>query len=110
MITTDLSSSSIANTATTETLTHIVHVKTLPYRRIAGFGYRLAMFANAHPDVRFSWDEAEYVDPDNRDDDDPEIDDVTIFEADPDWSTFLVSFEDKAGYDAYETWDTARGC
>lgn len=100
-MTTNTTAPSAVAEATTETLTHIVHIKTCPYRRIASFGFRLALFAKAHPGVEFSWDEADYAD---RDDEDAEIDDVTVFESDPDWSTFLISFEDKAGYDAYEAW------
>ena len=101
-MTTDQTAPSAVAEVTTETLTHIVHVKTCPYERIAEFGYGLALFAKAHPGVQFSWHEADYANPDF--DDDVEIDNVTVFESDPDWSTFLISFEDKAGYDAYEAW------
>jgi hypothetical protein len=102
-MTTDTNTPSATAEATTETLTYIVHVKTCPYECIAEFGYRLAMFAKAHPGVRFSWHEADYVDLDDGDDD-VVIDNVTVFERDPEWSTFLINFEDQVGYDTYETW------
>jgi len=88
------------STTTTNNLTHIAHVPTCPYDSLVNFGIKLGRFHAVHPGVRFSWSEAEYADPDDAN---AQIDNVTIFEFDPNWSIFLIEFDDQAGYNAYKS-------
>lgn len=105
-----------ANDAVTETdLIHIVHVKAWPFERLVRFGQSIVRFGEAYPGVGFEWHEADYaeVDRDAEDEDDADVvddedalvvDNVTVFPFDPDWATFLFSFKDQAGYDAWSVW------
>ncbi|WP_171070158.1 hypothetical protein [Methylobacterium terricola] len=109
-----------ANDAVTETdLIHIVHVKAWPFERLVRFGQSIVRFGEAYPDVGFEWCEADYaeVDRDTEDEDEDDadevedededalvVDNVTVFPFDPDWATFLFSFKDQAGYDAWSVW------
>ena len=96
-----INDTAVADGAAAEVHTLALHVKTLPLERIARFGYHLAVFRLKHPDVKFTWHEAEYADPDN----DEEVDeDEGIYESDPDWATFLLHFDTETGRDAYEAW------
>lgn len=114
-----------ADDAVSETdLIHIVHVKAWPFEQLVRFGQSIVRFVEAYPDVGFKWHEADYAevdrdrdaedqdDADEADDEDEDalvVDNVTVFPFDPDWATFLFSFKDQAGYDAWAVWRGGRG-
>lgn len=91
------------------THTIAIAIDTLPFENIADFGYRLSEFEQAHPDVRFSWEEAEYADEDEEDEDGGLLlDGENVFEKDINRAVFLVHFEDKRGLELYRTFRAAE--
>lgn len=90
------------------THTIAIAINTLPFENIAAFGYQLSEFEQKHPDVRFSWEEAEYAEDDEEDEDGGLLlDGENVFKKDINRAVFLIHFEEKRDLELYRSFRAA---